>query len=132
MHDKSICKTCIWYDGLACMNNQEICIDNSAYIDETDVIHDVCAQERDQTRRDNTIKALKNLFTLYHNSNYVSKKITEEKTRIEGYTRLSFSEVKSFIDVIRSRYGYYCSISFTYDPCQLLLTIDVEERKVDE
>ena len=130
INNKEICKTCIWFDGLACMNNEEICIDNSAYIDETVVIHDICAEESDQIRRDNTIKALKNLFTLYHNSNYVSQKISEEKTRIEGYTRHSFSEVESFIDVISSRYGYYCSISFMYDPCMLFLTIDVEERKV--
>lgn len=130
MNDISICKTCIWFDGLACMNNTEICIDNSAYIDETDVIHDICEDESNRIRRDNTIKALKNLFTLYHNSNYVSRKISEEKTRIEGYTRLSFSELESFIDVIRSRYGYYCGISFTYDPCGMFLTIDVEERKV--
>lgn len=131
MTDKEICKTCIWFDGLVCMNNEEICVDNSAYIDETDVIHDICAEESDKIRKDNTIKALKSLFTLYHNSNYVSRRITDENTRIEGYTRCSFSEVESFIDVIRSRYGYYCSISFNYNPCDLCLMIDVEERRVD-
>lgn len=131
MIDKNTCKTCIWYDGLACMNNQEICVDNSAYMDETDVIHDICAEERDHTRRDMTIKALKNLFTLYHNSNYVAHKISEEETRIEGYTRHSFSELENLIDLCRSRYGYYCSISFMFDPCCMLLTIEVKERRVD-
>lgn len=28
MNDTNICKTCNWFDGLACRNNQEICIDN--------------------------------------------------------------------------------------------------------
>ena len=84
----------------------------------------------DQIRKDNTAKALKYLFTLYHNSNYVSKRISEEKFKIEGYTRHSFYELEAFIDVIRSRYGYYCSISFTYDSCDMFLMINVEERKV--
>lgn len=84
----------------------------------------------DQTRRDNTNRAIFELCGLYYNSNFVGKRITDENTRIEGYTRCSFSELKHLIDVIRSRYGYYCDISFKYDPCELFLTIDVEERKV--
>lgn len=130
MNDTNICKTCNWFDGLTCRNNQEICIDNSAYLDQTVVIHDICAEASDHTRRDNTIRALKDLFTLYYNSNYVSQRINDENTRIEGYTRHSFSELKDVIDVIISRYGYYCSIKYTYDPCDMFLKIDVEERKV--
>lgn len=84
----------------------------------------------DQNKRDNTNKALRELFRLYHNSNYVSRRISEEKTKIEGYTKHSFSELEDIINVIRSRYGYYCNISFKYDPCQMFLAIDVEERKI--
>lgn len=130
MNDRSICKTCIWYDDLACMNNKEICVDNSAYTSEKDVIHDICAEESNQIRRDNTIKAIMELCTLYYNSNFVSRRITEYNTRIEGYTRHSFSELKDSIAVIRSRYGYYCDISFTYDPCQMFLAIEAKERGV--
>lgn len=86
----------------------------------------------DQTRKYNTHKALRELFRLYHNSNYVAKRITEEDTIIQGFTRLCISELSAALEVIRSRYGYYCSISYTYDPCQMCLRIDVKERKVDE
>ena len=129
MNDTNICKTCNWFDGLACRNNQEICIDNSAYMDQTVVIHDICAEESDQIRRDNTIRALKDLFTLYHNGNYVSRRIDDKNTRIEGYTRHSISELDAAFDTIRSRYGYYCAISYTYDPCDMCLLINVKERE---
>lgn len=129
MNDTNICKTCNWFDGLACRNNQEICIDNSAYLDQTVVIHNICAEESDRIRKDNTIRALKDLFTLYHNSNYVSQRISDEYTRIEGYTRHSFYEIKDAMDVIRSRYGYYCAISYTYNPCDMFLLITVKERE---
>lgn len=84
----------------------------------------------DQIRKDNTNRAIMELCRLYYNSNFVGKRITDENIRIEGYTRHCIAEIAAAVDVIRSRYGYYCDISFTYDPCQLFLTIDVEERKV--
>ena len=84
----------------------------------------------DQNRRDNTRRAIFELCKLYYNSNFVGKRITDENTRIEGYTRHCISEIAAAVDVVRSRYGYYCGISFKYDPCEMFLTIDVEERKV--
>ena len=45
MNNTSACKTCIWFDDCACRNNQKICIDNSEYIDEADVIRNICAEE---------------------------------------------------------------------------------------
>lgn len=45
MRDISICKKCIWYDDGACRNYQKICIDNGEYLDEADVIRNICAEE---------------------------------------------------------------------------------------
>lgn len=45
MNKIKICKTCIWFDDLACRNNQKICINNSEYLDAADVIHNICAEE---------------------------------------------------------------------------------------
>lgn len=47
MNDLNVCKTCIWFDDLACRNNQRICVDNREYKDAADVIRDLCAGEDD-------------------------------------------------------------------------------------
>lgn len=47
MNDLNVCKTCIWFDDLACRNNQRICVDNREYLDAADVIRDLCAGEDD-------------------------------------------------------------------------------------
>lgn len=52
MNDTNICKTCIWFDDLACRNNQEICIDNSEYLDAADVIRNICAEEDNEEEGD--------------------------------------------------------------------------------
>lgn len=83
----------------------------------------------DQVRKDNTQKAIRELASLYYNSNYVAFRDTEELTRMEGYTRHSSSELDAAIDTIRSRYGYYCAISYTYDLCDMFLLINVKERE---
>lgn len=119
---KYSCDNCLRNSGTGC-KSPSICICGSNYLP---------AEESDRIRRDNTIRALKELFTLYHNSNYVSQRINDENTRIEGYTRHSFSELKDAIDVIRSRYGYYCNIKYTYDPCYMFLVLDVMMRKEAE
>lgn len=83
----------------------------------------------DQVRKDNTQKAIMELASLYHNSRYVGFRDTEELTRMEGYTIHSSSELDAAIDMIRSRYGYYCAISYTYNPCDMFLVINVKERE---
>lgn len=83
----------------------------------------------DQVRKDNTQKAIMELILLYHNSNWAGFRDTAELTRLEGYTRLSSSELDAAIDTIRSRYGYYCAISYTYDPSDMFLLINVKERE---
>ena len=88
------------------------------------------AERVDQIRRDNTNRAIGELLRLYYNSNWVGKRISEGHVKIEGYTRHCISEIAAAVDVVRSRYGYYCGISFKYDPFEMSLTIDVEERKV--
>lgn len=45
MTDLNVCKTCIWFDDGACRNNQRICVDNREYLDEADVIRNLCAGE---------------------------------------------------------------------------------------
>lgn len=45
MNNIMICKTCIWFDDLACRNNQRICIDNREYIDSAEVIRNISAEE---------------------------------------------------------------------------------------
>lgn len=82
--------------------------------------------------RVNTDTALRELFRLYADGNYVSHRINERYTRIKGYTRHSSSDLKDNIDVIRSRYGYYCDIVYTYDPCEMFLAVDVVTRKRGE
>lgn len=100
------------------------------------MIHNICANfgtfadETDQIITDNTNRAIMELCSLYYNSNFVAKKISEKNTRIEGYTRYHISDLTAAVDVVRSRYGYYCNISFSYEPCNMSLTIDVEERKM--
>lgn len=79
--------------------------------------------------RDNMHNVLRELFPLFYNGIYVSKCISEGYMRIEGYTRRSSSEIMELIDLINIRYSYYCDIRYTYDPCDMLLKIDVKERK---
>lgn len=83
----------------------------------------------DQNRRDNILKAKSELVELFNDIDYGVRDISEEKTEMEGYTRLRFSEIEDTIDIIRSRYGYYCDISFLYDPCSMILKIKVEGRE---
>ena len=83
----------------------------------------------DQNRRDNILKAKSELVELFNDIDYGVHDISEEKTEMEGYTRLRFSKIGETIDIIRSRYGYYCDISFCYDPCSMILKIKVEERE---
>lgn len=83
----------------------------------------------DAVWRVNTDIALRELFRLYHNGNYVSSRINERYTRIDGYTKHSDSELMAAIDQIRSRYGYYCDIVYKYDPCYMFLTVDVMMRR---
>ena len=49
MTDLNICKTCIWFDDAACRNNQRICVDNREYLDEADVIRNLCVGEGSDT-----------------------------------------------------------------------------------
>lgn len=49
MTDLNVCKTCIWFDNAACRNNQRICVDNREYLDEADVIRNLCAEEDSDT-----------------------------------------------------------------------------------
>lgn len=82
--------------------------------------------------RENTYNVLRELFPLFYNGNYVSSRISERYMRIEGYTRRSSSEIMELIDLINIRYGNYCDIRYTYDPCNMFLKIDIKERKEGE
>lgn len=81
----------------------------------------------DQVRKDNTQKAIRELMDLCVSCTV--DRLTDESTRIVGYTRQRSSEIAAAITIIRSRYGYYCAISYTYDPSGMFLMINVKERE---